>query len=259
MSDANKIRQLIADRAKVRVVTVREAASTQLLAKEYLAHHSDDGPVAFIADKQTAGYGQHGRHYYSPAGTGLYLSLLLSPQKIHQLRKSGLLTTGVAVVLCKVLEQHFPQSHLSVKWVNDVYQNGKKVAGILSEAVYQLGNEEASLIIGIGINLTTQSFPQALTKIAGALTSTARIDRNSLAADLLVALLSMLADYGTGKYLAEYRQRCFILGRSVAIKTGNGILRGTAVDINQSGSLVIADSKGERRTIRSGEVMKVRY
>lgn len=257
MLNAQQIQQLVDPSVKLQVVTVEKTKSTQLLAKDYLAHHEDAGPIAFLADQQTAGYGQHGRHYYSPADTGLYLSLLLPPQDMHCLQNSGLLTTGIAVVLCHVLERHFPNSHLTLKWVNDLYQDGKKVAGILSEAVYQLGTEQASIIIGIGINLNTDHFPAELNQVAGALTDEAQVDRNRLVSNLLNELLVMLDDYADGQYLAEYRQRCFILGRSVAVKTHGGIEQGTAIDIDAAGSLVIVDHEGKQRVIQSGEVMKV--
>lgn len=252
------ISKAIADRAKIKVIAVEQTESTQLLAKNYLAHHDDGEPVAFIANQQSGGYGQHGRRFYSPAESGIYLSLLLPPQRLQQLRKAGLLTTSVAVILTEVLEQYFPQTHLSLKWVNDVFLGSKKIAGILTEAVYQLGNPAASLIIGIGVNLTTENFPAALGNKAGALGKTSNVDRNQLVADLLVALIGMLADYNAGKYLAEYRRRCFLLGRTVTVKTTRGMQTGVAVDISNNGGLVI-DSGGRCQVIHSGEVEKVNF
>lgn len=252
------IEQAIAGRAKIKVVAVEQTESTQLLAKNYLAHHNNSEPVVFVANQQSGGYGQHGRHFYSPAESGVYLSLLLPPQRLQRLRKAGLLTTSVAVVLATVLEQYFPQAHLSLKWVNDVFLGPKKVAGILTEAVYQLGNPAASLIIGIGVNLTTQNFPAVLADKAGALGGSAAVDRNRLVGDLLVALIGMLADYSTGKYLAEYRRRCFLLGRIVTVKTMRGMQTGVAVDISNNGGLVI-NSGGKRQVIHSGEVEKVNF
>ncbi|HJA74864.1 biotin--[acetyl-CoA-carboxylase] ligase [Limosilactobacillus pontis] len=252
------IEQAIAGRAKIKVVVVEQTESTQLLAKNYLAHHNNEEPVVFVANQQSGGYGQHGRHFYSPAESGIYLSLLLPPQRLQQLRKAGLLTTSVAVILAEVLEQYFPQVHLSLKWVNDVFLGPKKVAGILTEAVYQLGTPAASLIIGIGVNLTTQNFPAMLANKAGALGEADNVDHNQLVADLLVALIRMLADYADGKYLAEYRQRCFLLGRTVAVKTARGVSKGIAVDISKNGGLVI-DCDGKRQIIHSGEVEKVNF
>lgn len=251
------IKKAIAGRVPMKVVVVDQTESTQLLAKNYLAHHNNRQPVAFIANRQSGGYGQHGRHFYSPAGSGLYLSLLLPPQDVHKLRKAGLLTTSVAVVLANVLEQYFPQAHLTLKWVNDVFRGQKKVAGILTEADFQLGSTAASLIIGIGINLTTSHFPGSLSNQAGALSTAAVVNRDQLAADLLVALIGMLSDYSSGKYLAEYRRRCFLLGQAVTVKTAQGIRQGVATDISKNGALVLVDSTGQRLVIHSGEVQKV--
>lgn len=256
---SSAVSSAIDGRTKIKVVVVDKTESTQLLAKKYLAHHDDGGPVAFIANQQSGGYGQHGRRFYSPAQSGLYLSLLLPPQSIHQLRKAGLLTTSTAVILAKVLEQYFPQAQLTLKWVNDVFCKQRKVAGILTEAVFQLGNTKAALIIGIGINLTTNNFPASIANQAGALAKTAVINRNQLAADLLVALNAMLDNYASGKYLPEYRSRCFLLGKPVTVKTGQGIRKGVAVDISKNGSLIIVDPHGNRLLIHSGEVQKVEY
>lgn len=253
------VNDAIAGRAKLKVIVVDQTESTQLLAKNYLAHHDNAGPVAFIANQQSGGYGQHGRHFYSPAESGIYLSLLLPPQSIRQLRKAGLLTTSVAVVLAEVLEQYFPQAQLSLKWVNDVFRGPKKVAGILTEAVYQLGNAAAALIIGIGVNLTTHNFPAAIANKAGALSVSVVFDRNRLTADLLVALLGMLSDYRDGRYLAEYRRRCFLLGKTVTVKTAQGTKTGLAVDISKNGGLVMLATDGTRQVIHSGEVEKVNY
>lgn len=253
------VRRAIAGRTQLKVVVVGRTESTQLLAKNYLAHHNNGGPVAFIANQQSGGYGQHGRHFYSPAGSGLYLSLLLPPQDVHKLRRAGLLTTSVAVVLANVLERYFPSTQLTLKWVNDVYRGTKKVAGILTEADFQLGSATASLIIGIGVNLTTDHFPDSIAGQAGALSRPVAVDRNQLAADLLVALIQMLADYSSGKYLPEYRRRCFLLGRRVTVKTARGVKHGVATDISKNGALVIVDSSGHRLLIHSGEVQKVGF
>lgn len=254
---APAIDQAIAGRIKIKLVTVEKTESTQLLAKNYLAHHDNGGPVAFIANQQNGGYGQHGRHFYSPAGSGLYMSLLLPPQEICYLRKPGLLTTSTAVALINVLEKYFPQAELSLKWINDVFMGKKKVAGILTEAVCQLGNTAASIIIGIGINLTTGAFPGELATKAGSIGSP--VNRNRLSADILVSLMAMLSDYSSGKYLAKYRQRCFLLGKPVTVKTVNGIKEGIATDISRTGGLVMLDNNGHRILIHSGEVQKVEY
>lgn len=254
---APAIDQAIAGRTKIKLVTVEKTESTQLLAKNYLAHHDNGGPAAFIANQQSGGYGQHGRHFYSPAGSGLYMSLLLPPQEIRYLRKPGLLTTSTAVALINALEKYFPKAEFSLKWVNDVFLGRKKVAGILTEAVYQLGNTAASLIIGIGINLTTGAFPGELATKAGSIGSP--VNRNRLSADILVSLMAMLPDYSSGKYLAKYRQRCFLLGKPVTVKTGNGIKEGVATDISRTGGLVMLDNNGHRILIHSGEVQKVEY
>lgn len=240
------------------VKVVQVTASTQLLAKKYLAGHQLERPVVFLANQQTAGYGQHGRHFYSPASTGLYLSLLLPPQSITRLRQGGLLTTACAVVLIRVLERYCPSCHLAVKWVNDVYNGRKKIAGILTEVNYHPNHQTASLIIGIGVNLTTKSFPQDIQQPVGALTNCRQVNRNYLAGDLLNELLKLVKAYPSGQYLPEYRSRCFLLGKWVEIQTSNGVITGIATEIDANGALLVKTSGGNR-VVYSGEVQKVNY
>lgn len=253
------IRRAIAGRTAVKVKAVTAATSTQLLAKDYLAHHPSDGPVAFFANQQTAGYGQHGRGFYSPADQGLYFSLLLAPQSVRTLRRSGLLTTSVAVGLADILERYYPDRRLNVKWVNDLFLEEKKVAGILTEAVYQFNSSAVSLIIGIGVNLSTAAFPKGIGQPVGALDPSQEVDRNRLAADLLVKLSEITANYSDGRYLPEYRRRCFLLGHQVRVSTGQGVIAGTAIDISKTGALVVQEATGKRHAVHSGEVAKVDY
>ena len=232
--------------------------STQNWAKQYLSSHQPSQPVAFLADQQTAGYGRRGRQFYSPQKTGLYFSLVLPHNPMSALPKIGLLTTGVAVAVGRVLKQTFPDHDFSYKWVNDIYMNGHKVCGILTEATLELESaSSAALIVGIGINLSTVDFPAAVAQKAGSIAPEQTIDRNQLAARLLVAIMNVYSEYDSGKFLPEYRAHSLVLKRPVVLKIGNDKAVGKAVDIDDQGGLVLEFADGTKKSFISGEVTKV--
>ena len=174
------------------------------------------------------------------------------------LPKIGLLTTGVAVAVGRVLKQTFPDHDFSYKWVNDIYMNGHKVCGILTEATLELESaSSAALIVGIGINLSTVDFPAAVAQKAGSIAPEQTIDRNQLAARLLVAIMNVYGEYDLGKFLPEYRAHSLVLKRPVVLKIGNDKAVGKAVDIDDQGGLVLEFADGTKKSFISGEVTKV--
>lgn len=235
------------------VMVFNELSSTQDQAKAAISHRQVALPAVWLAERQTAGYGRRGRQFYSPAGTGLYFSVAF--QLISPLKNPGLLTTGVAEAVWQVLHRFYPQADLQLKWVNDVYCNGKKVVGILTEAVTDLETQSAqTVVIGCGMNLSTTNFPAELTQKAGRLGG--MVDRNRLVAALLDAIQTRVTDFPSGEFLTNYRKHSFVLGRQVELRGAHETILGTATQINDDGALVVSTPKGSR-TFVSGEVTKV--
>lgn len=146
-----------------------------------------------MADAQTNGYGRRGRQFYSPAQSGLYLSVVI-PNPQADLTQVGLLTTGVATQWWLRCVNSSPRLIL-VEVVNDVMIHERKVAGILCEAVLALeSSTSAAFVIGVGLNLDTAQFPDALKQVAGAISDTP-IDRNALAASLIDHIMQRAKDY----------------------------------------------------------------
>lgn len=256
--DAKIIQSNLRGRFTGQVYTASSIDSTQNWAKQYLSSQQPDQPVAFLAEQQTAGYGRRRRRFYSPAKTGLYFSVILPHNPMSALPKIGLLTTGVAVAVGRVLHKYFPEQKLSYKWVNDIYADGHKVCGILTEATFELESaSSASLIVGIGINLSTTDFPAQVAQKAGSIAPKRQVDRNALAADLLVEIMRIYADYESGRFLPEYRKYSLVLGHSVTLKVGNREISGIAENIESQGGLVVKLADGSRQTFVSGEVTKV--
>jgi len=240
------------------LVVNQAVTSTQALAKEYLSSHHQPGYAAFVANEQTQGYGRRGRDFYSPANSGLYLSLIL-PNDDVDLSKVGLLTTGVADAVANVLAEFFPDDHFMLKWVNDVWLNGRKVAGILTEAALELESASSSaFIVGVGINLNTANFPSVINDKAGAITSET-VDRNQLAAKLITAIINCHKTYTSGAFLADYRRRSALLNKSVTLNLGQRQVTGLVSGISDDGGIIITTADGNQRSYTSGEVVKVLY
>ena len=132
--------------------------STNLVAKKMALEQAPHGTVV-LAEEQTAGRGRMGRSFHSPAGSGIYMSFILRPNLTSN--DAVLITTAASVAVARAIEE-VTHIHTGIKWVNDVYMNGKKICGILTEALtdFESGGIE-SIILGIGINFSTavSSFP----------------------------------------------------------------------------------------------------
>ena len=236
-----------------------EITSTQDRAKELIANEPSDDLVAVIANYQTAGHGRLGRTFYSPAQTGVYFSIVIPNQPIKQIAKAGLLTTSVAVVLAEELEKLIPEVKLQVKWVNDLYLNQRKVAGILTEAVLDIDNpHRGSIIVGICINLSTADFPDGIDDQVASLKA-ADFDRNRFLANFLSRFEQLNATYGDGRYLPAYRQRQLLLGRQVSLACGSEQVTGLVQGIDDQGALVLKLADQSLRTFDSGDVTKVSW
>ena len=188
-----------------------------------------------LAERQTMGRGRSDKAFFSPAG-GLYMSLAMQmPPDV-----TGL-TCRAAVEAAEAIEREVGIS-CGIKWVNDLFYQGKKVCGILTEAV---GN---GVILGIGINLTPTALPPELDGIAGFLCC--GDVRESLAAALAVRLMS---DRERAAYMEEYRRRSVVLGKTVRCKSGGRETVATVLEIDDEGGLVVLGPSG-RETLHFGEV-----
>lgn len=232
----------------------REVDSTNTYARLKAAAGAPHGLVV-AADSQTAGKGRLGRSFYSPGQTGLYFSVVLHPQ--YGYGDSLLLTAAAAVSVCDSIRELYGYTP-EIKWVNDIFWQGKKICGILCEALgdFESGMVE-SVIVGIGINCTTARFPEELKDTAGAL-GTPQAGRSRLAARITAHLLDWQENLLDERLIEEYRGLNFLLGEPIRYRMGNTWCRARAVDINRRGNLVIEEENGQRRVLSSGEVVQVR-
>ena len=134
---------LFCSRFNGQVVVKATTPSTQLLARHYVKNQRPNKSIAFLADQQTAAYGKGGRPFYAPKNTGLYFSLVLPPRLSPQLANIGLFTTGVAVAIRRALHTFYPYHDFRLKWVNDLYIEQQKVAGILNELIFSTALDQS--------------------------------------------------------------------------------------------------------------------
>jgi BirA family biotin operon repressor/biotin-[acetyl-CoA-carboxylase] ligase len=232
----------------------KSIGSTNQEAKKAAVAGAGHGTV-ILAEEQTEGRGRRGRSFFSPKGTGIYMSVILRPQGTAE--EAVLTTTAAAVAVSRAISRVL-EIETRIKWVNDIFVGDQKVCGILTEAVsdFQTGTIE-SLILGIGVNVTTgkESFPDDIRKTAGSLLPTqASVSRNRLAAAILDELFKLVDCLDSEDIMDEYRARNFVPGKQITVHCGNEIYDAKALDIDPQGGLVIQKSDGSIHTLRSGEV-----
>jgi BirA family biotin operon repressor/biotin-[acetyl-CoA-carboxylase] ligase len=230
--------------------------STNTRARELAKQGAPHGTV-LIADHQTGGRGRQGRSFHSPAGSGIYMSVILRPdcqpgQIMH-------LTCAAAVAMCDAVETSCG-FRPGIKWTNDLVCGKRKIAGVLTELGFNSRGGVDFAVIGIGINCCQQEndFPDEIRGIAGSLSSVSGnpVDRANVAAAMMEALYRMDAELLSGKaaMLERYRRDCVTLGQEISLVRGEDIRHGTALDIDSEGALVVRFGDGHTETVNSGEV-----
>jgi BirA family biotin operon repressor/biotin-[acetyl-CoA-carboxylase] ligase len=211
----------------------------------YLSERAGQGAENFctvLAESQTAGRGRMGRSFFSPMGSGIYMSLVLRPKSLH----AGRLTTLAAVVVSDAISS-VCGIKVDIKWVNDLLFGGKKLCGILAESA---GGGFA--VLGIGINVRRSAFPSELRDIATSLEDICGTppDRNLLVAEILKGFMS--ADLDSFSHMADYRRRCVTLGKeAVIVSDGEPVF---VLDVADDGALIVRGADGNQKTVFSGEV-----
>jgi len=232
-----------------------ELPSTNRTAKELALAGASHG-TTIIAERQTQGRGRYTRSFCSPKG-GLYISMILHPDQLH-FSQITTVTAFAAVAVCEAIEAVSGKKP-EIKWVNDIFMNGKKVCGILTEAVTDF--ESGSLgwiVVGIGINVTTpkEEFPPELQEIAGSVFDMPCPNvRNWLAAELMNRIPGCVPMLSETEVIGRYRSRLMVLGREVTVVQSDGKeYQALAMDIDEAGHLIVKTETGELQKLSSGEI-----
>ena len=226
--------------------------STNQTAKQLALEGAAHGTLV-LAGHQTAGRGRKGRVFESPAGKGVYLSLVL---RVSVPASEALAVTISAAVAVARAVKALCGLELGIKWVNDLYYQGKKVCGILTEAGTSVESGQLEwLVVGIGLNLTgtAADWPEELARVAGSLFpgGPAPVSRAALAGAIARELLALCPDFAC---LDEYRARCFVPGHWVTVCAAHETYAARALSIDDEGRLVIQRENGRQEALRCGEV-----
>ncbi len=232
------------------LVVVDATTSTNDDAKR-AAHDRAPSGAAFMADAQTSGRGRLGRTWYSPSGENLYASFLVRPA--FDTKRAPLVTLASGLAVADALAPLLPAARVTLKWPNDVLVDDRKIAGILTEA--HLGDSAFPwIVIGIGINVRTRSFPEAIGQpvtslaIAGA----SQLDRSVLFVELASALSHRLRalEIGTASLIEAFTERDGLAGRAISVDGTPA----TALGIAQDGGLRIRGPDGTESVLLAGDV-----
>jgi BirA family biotin operon repressor/biotin-[acetyl-CoA-carboxylase] ligase len=235
------------------VDVVAEVDSTNQVLLDRARAGAVEGLV-LVADHQTAGRGRSGRSWEAAPGAALLVSVLLRPSLAPA--EAHLVTTvaGLAAVdVCAELG-----ADVALKWPNDVVADDRKLAGLLSESVV-VGDTVQAVVVGMGMNLRDGALPDgavALDALAGA-----RVARDDVLSAWLVHLDQRYADLqapgGVASTLTGWRAACVTLGRRVRVELPTESFVGEAVDLDDSGRLVVATVDGTR-ALAAADVVHVR-
>ena len=228
--------------------------STNDVARELAASGASEG-VGVLAFEQTAGRGRQGRTWLSPAGEGLYFSIVLRPSL--KARESPILTLASAVAVAETLIVDFGVA-ADIKWPNDVMASGRKICGILVESATERDQLQYA-VLGIGVNVAQRSFPADLSQPATSvfLELGADVPLQDMLRPLLArvdrwyraAIIDSQLTISRWEELSSYAR-----GREVIIASPEGSIEGRTRGLTPNGALVIELDDGQTREIVSGEV-----
>ena len=252
---------LASHRGRVAVKIWEEIDSTNNIAK---SESDADTPALYIARTQTGGRGRLGRSFHSPADTGLYMTVAYTTNR--PLSEAVRVTAAAAVAAASAIEA-LTKITPSVKWVNDLYLHGAKVGGILTEAVTRPDGAHR-MVVGLGINLTTATFPEGLRAPATSLFSPCQAEAvtpalvGALAGEITRRLLDMTTPAGSADFpggmwgeacLCDYRRRLLYKGTRVVCTQGSRSFEGTLLGVDDDYSLLVETETGTL-TLSSGEI-----
>lgn len=239
---------------KINITVMEKTESTNLLLKSMALNGAEEGSVV-IAGEQTAGIGRMGRNFFSPGNTGIYMSVLLKPEITPE--KSVFITTAAAVAVCRALEKNGIKN-TGVKWVNDIYIEGKKICGILTQGnIDPISNKLNFAILGIGINVyyPENDYPDEIKNIAGAVFKEKKENiRNRLIADILSELYGIYSDLSNSDYIDEYISKSIVIGKNVDVITASKVKTATVLGIDKNCKLHVQYDDGTKSFLDSGEI-----
>lgn len=225
-----------------------ESESTQTDAKMGIEHNHPT-PALYLAPHQLAAKGRYGRPFYAVNRGGIYMSLHLAPEV--PLTEFKPYTILVAAAIVKTIQEltHIPAQ---IKWVNDIYLHGKKIAGVLTEAISSMEAQTVTdVIIGVGINFHLPHFPKELEEKAGNLFD----EKPSLTRqELITKIWENFLNTSDEELMTVYKENSLVLGKQVSFIRQDQTYTGQATQVTDAGHLVVQLEDGQEKILSSGEV-----
>ena len=229
--------------------------STNTKAQE-LAEKGYPSGTLVVADKQESGKGRRGRSWVSPSGTGIFMTLMIKPD-INP-NNASMLTLVAALAVAKAITSVTGEEAL-IKWPNDIVVNSKKVCGILTEMNAQFDYIN-HIVVGIGINVHNESFPEEISQMASSLMIEAggkRFHRAQIIAETMSYFEqyydTFLKTQDLSALVREYDELLVNMNKAVRVLDPKEPFDGKAMGITPKGEL-IADTWESRKLVSSGEV-----
>ncbi|MFH1837742.1 MAG: biotin--[acetyl-CoA-carboxylase] ligase [Candidatus Omnitrophota bacterium] len=254
---------------KLYAYNVQDTLLTKVIGKEKIFHYdtlsstndkayelAEDGEgegTIIIAETQTNGKGRRGRKWVSPKGDGLYFSIILRPDT--EVSEVAAITLVAAISTARAIK-NFADLETKIKWPNDLLLNGRKICGILTEIKAEPDKIDF-LVLGIGLNVNTteDKLPPEGTSLREE--GKKRIDRNMMLRALLEEFEKnyfLFQAQGFAPLIEECKNRSSVLGRPVKIEQHNKIICGEAIDIDETGALLVREVSGKVKRIFSGDI-----
>ncbi len=240
------------------ILSFARLPSTNVYALELAVGGARPETVVWALE-QSGGRGQYNRRFSSPAG-GLYFSVILRPDLPPE--KLPLVTLAAGVGCCLCLEQNCAVAPL-LKWPNDLYVNGKKLGGILTQSVPVVGRQRPTVVVGVGINVnsTPADFPNELLASVGTLAEVTRheIDLKQLLEALVERIIHQvhILEDNRDKLLAQWDRRDYLKNQSMQWSTGHSVITGTGHGIQSDGRYSLVDASGSLHSILAGTIKPV--
>ncbi len=235
---------------EIKVILLDEVDSTNNYCKEIGKKEFINTLV--VAKSQTGGRGRLGRSFISKKDKGIYMSLLLNPQmKLSEVSK---VTCVVATSITKVLSNYIDKT-LFIKWVNDIYLNDLKICGILTESKIE-NNQLKYLIIGIGLNLEHQVFPEDVNASSIYDEAGIQLNKEELIGKIVNQVMNDLKDINDLNHISYFKKHMYLLEESVELLLQNRKHIGIVKGINDNFELLVEVNKN-LITVSSGEILKV--
>lgn len=245
-ANENEIRKYLLPYAEdIKIEIIDETGSTNDDMK-LRAQKGEKEISLLIAESQTKGKGSKGRSFFSPENTGCYMSFLLRPG--YTAEECTLLTTMAATATAEAIEKVTNRT-AQIKWINDIYIERRKVAGILTESCISKGGKALDYaIVGIGINITPPEcgFPVEIKDIATCISSDKREIKNHLIGEIINRFIYYYHNLTNKEYLTQYKNRLFFLGEEITVIGADETYTAKAVDINDMCHLIVETSYGEK-------------